>query len=158
MRVEDVVGVPVAPGDERPAVAAAVLGLVGLGLSHALVDRLVPAAQLLQVEVLPERGEALVEPDLRPVPARREVAEPLVRELVRQRDLIGRVGEDRPGLGLERVADRGGPVDDPAGGLERVGAELRAEQAEDVGDLPQHRLAVRMPRVDGDVRGDPLRP
>jgi hypothetical protein len=55
--------------------------------------------------------EALVEPDVAPPGERDVVAEPLVRQFVGERELVGRPVELRAGGGLERVAHLRGVVD-----------------------------------------------
>jgi hypothetical protein len=84
------------------------------------------------------------------------VAEPLVRELVDERRLVGHEREVGLGLALERVADVGRVVDDRAGRVERVRAVERAEEAHDVGHLVEQRPELRGERrvdrvVDRDV-------
>ena len=72
---------------------------------------------------------ALVEPDVLPALGADRVAEPLVGQLVGHRALARLPGVDRPGLGLERVADAV-VVDDRAEGHERVGAEPALEEVD----------------------------
>ncbi len=77
---------------------------------------------------------------------------------MRERDLIGGPVEQRSGLGLERVSDRGSVVDDRPRLAERVVAEPAAVEIEHRGDLGQHRRGGRgLGRVDGDVGVDSVR-
>ena len=55
-------------------------------------------------------------------------------ELMREGDLVGDVGEERPGLGLKGVPG-GRRVDDRANVLERVGPELLGEEPDHRRDL-----------------------
>ena len=99
-------------------------------LLEVLVHR--HAAAVLVPQPVRELGEALVDPDVAPVPAGDRVAVPLVRELVRERQLVRRAREQRAGRGLERVADVRRVVDDRAGLPERVRAVTRAEEVDDL--------------------------
>ncbi len=67
-------------------------------------------------------GEALVEPHLRPALERDAVAEPLVGELVGHEHVVGCLVVNRARLGLERIADLWGLVDDRADVVERIRA------------------------------------
>ena len=75
------------------------------------------------------------------------VAEPLVGELVGDSDRVGAPVEDRPGLGLERVADRRRVVDDRAGLAERVGPEEAVEEPRIRRDRAQRRASRLAPRA-----------
>lgn len=66
------------------------------------------------------------------------VAHPLVRELVDHGALGGHAGVDGAGLGLQRVADLVGIVDDRADRLERVGTIDGPEVVEVVGGVVEH--------------------
>ena len=89
----------------------------------------------LAPEPLRVGGEALVEPDVLPGGHRHAVADPLVGEFVDHDAVAGRADRgrsprvDRPGLVLEREAEPGEVVDDPAAGRERIRPEEPARNS-----------------------------
>ena len=117
-------------------------------LLEPLVGGLV--ALVLAPDPLRPRGEALVQPDVRPHRERDRVAEPHVRELVHERRLVRHPVEVRLRLRLERVADDLRVVDDRADRVERVGAVDRRVEGERLRDQPQD-VPLRQRRVDRDV-------
>ncbi len=103
--VEDGLGVGVAVVHHGAALAA-VVGRAARLLVHVVLE-LVGAVLLLVPERLEVGGEPLVEPDVRPVAAREEVAPPLMGELVR--DEAVRVVVEVCALVVERpLVQRGG--------------------------------------------------
>ena len=77
----------VASLDDRPAIVP-VASQVALERSLHLEPERVITAVVLGEERLEVRGEALVEPDVRPVLAGQEIAEPLVGQLVRDQAVV----------------------------------------------------------------------
>ena len=90
MAVEEVDRFVIDVVDDRAAVAVAVFAHVDLRVAVQLVAELVDAFVALGKQRLEVRREALVQPAMRPVAARQQVAEPLMRQLVRQQSV--RVG------------------------------------------------------------------
>ena len=120
-------------------------------LNHCAAD-LLPWCSL-QIHSRPG-GEALVQPDVRPLGQGDRVAEPHVGDLVHERRLVGDVGEVRLRLRLERVANELRRVDDRADGVERVRAVEQRVELDRLRQLPSAPGPWRA-GVDGDIDGRP---
>ena len=116
--------------DDRPPVPARRLGEVRGEVDAQAVLQLVDAQVGFAPHVLEIRGEALVEPAVGPVSARDVVAEPLMRELVRD-EVVGRDVDGRLRVEQHVLVERG-----------RRGVLHAAED-----EVAHHDLRVLVPRV-----------
>ena len=130
MAIEEIERRVVVLAHDRAAIAPVRLGQVRREVVFYAVFVLVTAERLLAPHVLHERGEALVEPALRPVAARHVVAEPLVRELVGD-EVVARHVDGSARVEQDVLVHRGG------------GGVLHA--AED--EVAHHDLRVLVPRI-----------
>ena len=83
MAVEEFDGVAEAVADDRAAVAIGVFFQIPLDAAEDVVEILVVSEVRFAEHRLEVRGEAFVEPCVRPIAAREQIAEPLMRQLVR---------------------------------------------------------------------------
>ena len=96
-------------GDQRAAVALLIFFEIAGPLLKKLEQILLPAVAMLPVGSRPKRGKPLVEPEIGPVGAGQEIAEPLVGQLVRHQVHAGRLRFRS--LFVESAVGQGGRAD-----------------------------------------------